>query len=86
MTSKGVEGNKVRKGAQQLERCATRNGGDLVRNGFVQRQGLGTSSLNRDSLDISRYSFGGFQWGEKKWGILHFVGGKGKDTRGWVLP
>lgn len=44
VTSKGVEGNKVRKETQQLEPCATRNGHDLVKKGIVQRQSLGTPS------------------------------------------
>lgn len=52
VTSKGVEGNKVKKGNQQLELCASRNGGDLVKKSIIQKLSGNPFSLNGDSLDI----------------------------------
>jgi len=41
VTSKGVEGDKVRKGARQVEPCTTRNGGDLVKKRYCPETGSG---------------------------------------------
>lgn len=50
VTSKGVEGSKVRKWSQQLELCGTRNGGDSEKKHYPARESGNPFSLNLDSL------------------------------------
>lgn len=64
VTSKGVEGSKVRKWSQQLKLCGTRNGGDSEKKHFPARGSGNPFSLNLDSLDIESYLLGAGKGGE----------------------
>lgn len=59
VTSKGVEGSKVRRWPQQLELCGTRNGGDHEKKHYPARGSENPFSVNLDSLDFESYLLGG---------------------------
>lgn len=59
VTSKGVEGSKVRKWSQQLQLCGTRHGGDNEKRHYPARGSGNPLSLNLDSLDIESYLLAG---------------------------